>query len=34
MADSKQLTAEIRSNLLETLSSVPDKLGWSVRVVR
>ncbi|KAG8982759.1 hypothetical protein FRB94_007970 [Tulasnella sp. JGI-2019a] len=31
--DSKQLTAEIRSNLLQTLSSEPDNLGWAVRVI-
>lgn len=32
-ADSKTLTPEIRSNLLETLRSDPDNLGWSVRVI-
>ncbi|TFK47783.1 ribonuclease H-like protein [Heliocybe sulcata] len=32
-ADSKTLTAETRASLLVTLSSVPDWLGWSVRVV-
>ncbi|KAJ3936320.1 MAG: ribonuclease H-like domain-containing protein [Lentinula lateritia] len=32
-ADSKTLTPEIRSNLLETLQSDPDNLGWSVRVI-
>ncbi|KZT20147.1 ribonuclease H-like protein [Neolentinus lepideus HHB14362 ss-1] len=32
-ADSKTLTAETRSSLLETLSSVPEWLGWSVRVI-
>ncbi|KAJ7593126.1 ribonuclease H-like domain-containing protein [Mycena floridula] len=31
--DSKALTADTRSSLLETLGSAPDKLGWSVRVV-
>ncbi|KAH8834756.1 ribonuclease H-like domain-containing protein [Flagelloscypha sp. PMI_526] len=30
-ADSKTLTYEIRSNLLETLSSDPENLGWSIR---
>ncbi|KAF8206487.1 ribonuclease H-like domain-containing protein [Mycena galopus ATCC 62051] len=32
-ADSKTLTPEIRSGLLDTLSSDPANLGWSVRVV-
>ncbi|KAF9066626.1 ribonuclease H2 subunit A [Rhodocollybia butyracea] len=32
-ADSKTLTPAIRSNLLETLRSDPDNIGWSVRVV-
>jgi len=32
--DSKTLTHEIRSSLLGTLSSDPQNLGWSVRVVR
>ncbi|KAJ7903575.1 ribonuclease H-like domain-containing protein, partial [Mycena olivaceomarginata] len=32
-ADSKTLTAEIRSGLLDTLSSDPANLGWSVRVI-
>jgi hypothetical protein len=32
--DSKALTAETRSTLLSVLSSDPDNLGWSVRVVR
>ncbi|KAG8906799.1 hypothetical protein FRB99_006066 [Tulasnella sp. 403] len=31
--DSKQLTAETRSSLLESLSSDPDNLGWAVRVL-
>ncbi|KAJ3710304.1 ribonuclease H2 subunit A [Lentinula raphanica] len=32
-ADSKTLTPEIRSSLLDTLRSDPDNLGWSVRVI-
>ncbi|KAF5367380.1 hypothetical protein D9758_003696 [Tetrapyrgos nigripes] len=32
-ADSKTLTPEIRSSLLETLQSDPSNLGWSVRVI-
>ncbi|KAF7374932.1 Ribonuclease [Mycena sanguinolenta] len=32
-ADSKTLTAETRSGLLDTLSSDPANLGWSVRVI-
>ncbi|KXN89098.1 Ribonuclease H2 subunit A [Leucoagaricus sp. SymC.cos] len=32
-ADSKTLNAETRSSLLETLSSDPSNLGWSVRVI-
>ncbi|KAK7064800.1 ribonuclease [Favolaschia claudopus] len=32
-ADSKTLTAEIRSELLDTLRSDPENLGWSVRVI-
>ncbi|KAF5377359.1 hypothetical protein D9757_007988 [Collybiopsis confluens] len=32
-ADSKTLTPELRSSLLETLSSDPANLGWSVRVI-
>ncbi|ESK82240.1 ribonuclease h2 subunit a [Moniliophthora roreri MCA 2997] len=32
-ADSKTLTAEIRSSLLKTLCSDPDNLAWSVRVI-
>ncbi|KAH8099935.1 ribonuclease H-like domain-containing protein [Cristinia sonorae] len=32
-ADSKTLTPEVRSSLLKTLSSDPDNLGWSVRVL-
>ncbi|PFH52972.1 hypothetical protein AMATHDRAFT_138731 [Amanita thiersii Skay4041] len=32
-ADSKTLTPETRASLLETLSSDPDNLGWSVRVI-
>ncbi|KAI0331912.1 ribonuclease H2 subunit A [Cubamyces sp. BRFM 1775] len=32
-ADSKTLTAQIRSSLLETLGSDPANLGWSVRVL-
>ncbi|EIN04881.1 ribonuclease H2 subunit A [Punctularia strigosozonata HHB-11173 SS5] len=32
-ADSKTLTPEVRSQLLETLSSNPEKLSWSVRVL-
>lgn len=32
--DSKTLTAQIRSSLLETLGSDPANLGWSVRVLR
>ncbi|KAJ7066962.1 ribonuclease H2 subunit A [Mycena amicta] len=32
-ADSKTLTAEIRSSLLETLGSDPTNLAWSVRVI-
>ncbi|KAJ7756434.1 ribonuclease H2 subunit A [Mycena maculata] len=32
-ADSKTLTATTRSTLLETLSSDPANLGWSVRVI-
>ncbi|KAJ7650253.1 ribonuclease H2 subunit A [Roridomyces roridus] len=32
-ADSKTLTAETRSSLLDTLSSDPANLGWSVRVI-
>ncbi|KAE9400242.1 ribonuclease HII, partial [Gymnopus androsaceus JB14] len=32
-ADSKTLTPQIRSSLLETLRSDPDNLGWSVRVI-
>ncbi|KAJ7284999.1 ribonuclease H2 subunit A [Mycena rebaudengoi] len=32
-ADSKTLTAATRSTLLETLSSDPANLGWSVRVI-
>ncbi|KAJ7475855.1 ribonuclease H2 subunit A [Mycena latifolia] len=32
-ADSKTLTAETRSTLLNTLSSDPDNLAWSVRVI-
>ncbi|KAF9449539.1 ribonuclease H2 subunit A [Macrolepiota fuliginosa MF-IS2] len=32
-ADSKTLTADTRSSLLETLSSDPPNLGWSVRVI-
>ena len=32
--DSKALTAETRSSLLSVLSSDPNNLGWSVRVVR
>ncbi|KAJ7931521.1 ribonuclease H-like domain-containing protein [Mycena leptocephala] len=32
-ADSKTLTAETRSTLLDTLRSDPDNLGWSVRVI-
>ncbi|KAJ3562308.1 hypothetical protein NP233_g9658 [Leucocoprinus birnbaumii] len=32
-ADSKTLNADTRSSLLETLSSDPSNLGWSVRVV-
>jgi hypothetical protein len=32
--DSKALTADTRSSLLSVLSSDPDNLGWSVRVVR
>ncbi|KJA26280.1 hypothetical protein HYPSUDRAFT_181046 [Hypholoma sublateritium FD-334 SS-4] len=32
-ADSKTLNAATRSALLDTLSSDPDNLGWSVRVV-
>ncbi|KAI0671744.1 ribonuclease H2 subunit A [Trametes maxima] len=32
-ADSKTLTAQIRSSLLETLGSDPSNLGWSVRVL-
>ncbi|KAI0833470.1 ribonuclease H2 subunit A [Trametes gibbosa] len=32
-ADSKTLTAQIRSSLLETLGSDPPNLGWSVRVL-
>ncbi|KIK63087.1 hypothetical protein GYMLUDRAFT_41399 [Collybiopsis luxurians FD-317 M1] len=32
-ADSKTLTPETRSSLLQTLSSDPDNLGWSVRVI-
>ncbi|KAG8876272.1 Cullin-3 [Tulasnella sp. 332] len=31
--DSKQLTAETRANLLRTLSSEPDNLGWAVRII-
>ncbi|KIO34723.1 hypothetical protein M407DRAFT_64190, partial [Tulasnella calospora MUT 4182] len=31
--DSKQLTAETRSSLLESLSSDPQNLGWAVRVL-
>ncbi|KZT00799.1 ribonuclease H2 subunit A [Laetiporus sulphureus 93-53] len=32
-ADSKILTADTRSSLLETLCSDPENLGWSVRVL-
>lgn len=32
-ADSKTLTADTRSSLLDTLSSDPSNLGWSVRVI-
>ncbi|KAI8980188.1 ribonuclease H-like domain-containing protein [Trametes punicea] len=32
-ADSKTLTAEVRSSLLKTLGSDPANLGWSVRVL-
>ncbi|KAF7312264.1 Ribonuclease [Mycena indigotica] len=32
-ADSKTLTAEVRSSLLETLGSDPTNLAWSVRVI-
>ncbi|KAG5644390.1 hypothetical protein DXG03_008618 [Asterophora parasitica] len=32
-ADSKTLTPEIRSSLLETLDSDPENLAWSVRVI-
>ncbi|KZP23809.1 ribonuclease H-like protein [Athelia psychrophila] len=32
-ADSKTLTHEARASLLSTLSSEPEKLGWSVRVL-
>lgn len=32
-ADSKTLSAATRSSLLETLSSDPSNLGWSVRVI-
>ncbi|KAF5359545.1 hypothetical protein D9756_003404 [Leucocoprinus leucothites] len=32
-ADSKTLNADTRSSLLETLSSDPSNLGWSVRVI-
>ncbi|KAK0446327.1 ribonuclease H-like domain-containing protein [Armillaria borealis] len=32
-ADSKTLTPEIRSSLLNTLTSDPANLGWSVRVI-
>ncbi|KAI0775207.1 ribonuclease H2 subunit A [Trametes elegans] len=32
-ADSKTLTAQIRSSLLETLGADPSNLGWSVRVL-
>ncbi|CDO73713.1 hypothetical protein BN946_scf185015.g41 [Trametes cinnabarina] len=32
-ADSKTLTAQVRSSLLETLCSDPPNLGWSVRVL-
>ena len=32
--DSKTLTSETRSTLLNTLSSDPENLAWSVRVVR
>lgn len=32
--DSKTLTHEIRSSLLTTLSSEPENLAWSVRVIR
>ncbi|KAI1797133.1 ribonuclease H2 subunit A [Ganoderma leucocontextum] len=32
--DSKTLTAQVRSSLLETLGSDPTNLGWSVRVLR
>ncbi|KAM5535946.1 hypothetical protein V8D89_010386 [Ganoderma adspersum] len=31
--DSKTLTAQVRSSLLETLGSDPTNLGWSVRVL-
>ena len=31
--DSKTLTAETRSSLLDKLSSDPPNLGWSVRVI-
>lgn len=33
-ADSKTLTHETRAGLLSVLSSEPEKLGWSVRVLR
>ncbi|KAI9060644.1 hypothetical protein FKP32DRAFT_1632731 [Trametes sanguinea] len=32
-ADSKTLTAQVRSSLLDTLGSDPPNLGWSVRVL-
>lgn len=34
VADSKTLNSDTRSSLLNTLSSQPENLGWSVRVVR
>lgn len=34
LLDSKVLNAATRSTLLDTLSSDPKNLGWSVRVVR
>ena len=34
LVDSKTLTAVTRSMLLDTLSSDPPNLGWSVRVLR
>ncbi len=33
-SDSKTLTADTRASLLETLSSDPSNLAWSVRVIR